>query len=591
MHSSSSGTDLRIVGISANFHDSACCLLVNGELVAAAQEERFSRIQHDPSVPKQAFRYCLESADLEVTDLDCVAYYENPMKKLARQIWSGQIECAPGDPFRFSATRPKNQIRQVLGYSGELVFSDHHLSHAASTFFFSGFDEAAILTLDGVGEWATTTYGHGHDDSIRIFEEVDFPNSLGLLYSAITSYLGFAVNDGEYKVMGLAPYGEPAYLDHVNQLIRPGAKGQYRLDRRYFDFTNPSRLYTEALPTLFNAPPRSPGSEITAFHKDVARSVQTKLEEILLSKACYIRERVQSANLCLAGGVALNCVANGKLLRSRIFDNIFVPPASGDAGGALGAAALAHVQRSGKSICRRRLDNACLGPSYSRAEVEALLCDAHIQALDFREDECALLEATVQRLVQGNVVGWFHGRMEFGPRALGARSILADPRGASVRDRINAVVKKRESFRPFAPAVLADCLQEHFDLDRPSPFMMFVCDVTSPLDLRAITHVDGSARVQTVDSETSPRFAALIRAFDRHTGCPILLNTSFNMHDEPIVRHPAEALQCFMLSAIDSLVLEDFIIDRCHLPELSCELADSIPKPSPERSHDVYTFW
>jgi len=494
MHLASSGKGLNIVGISANYHDSACCLLVDGELVAAAQEERFSRIKHDPSTPKHAFRYCLESAGLTVADLTCVAYYENPTKKLARQIWSGQMESAPGDPFRFSATRPADQIRQVLGYSGEIAFTDHHLSHAASTFFFSGFDEAAIMTLDGVGEWATTTYGHGRGDSIDIFEEVDFPNSLGLFYSAMTSYLGFAVNDGEYKVMGLAPYGEPTYLDRVGRLIRSGAKGQYRLDPRYFDFTNPGRLYTEALPELLGAPPRRTGSEITAFHKDVARSVQTKLEEIILSKACYLRERVPSANLCLAGGVALNCVANGKLLQSGIFDDIFVPPASGDAGGALGAAALAHVQRGGKRTDRRPLDNACLGPSYSSAEVEALLSDAQIEALEYRGKEGALLEATVQRLVQGKVVGCFHGRMEFGPRALGARSILADPRGASVRDRINAVVKKRESFRPFAPAVLADCLEGHFQLDRPSPFMMFVCDVTSPLDLQAITHVDGSAR-------------------------------------------------------------------------------------------------
>ncbi len=581
-----------VVGISANFHDSGCCILKSGRLVAAAQEERFSRIKHDPSLPKQAFRYCLDAAGLTIADVDCIAYYENPTKKLARQLWSGQIESAPGDPFRFSATRPARQIRESLGFQGATMFVDHHESHAASSFFYSGFREAAIMTFDGVGEWATTTYGHGHGDAIDIFEEVHFPHSLGLLYSAVTNYLGFGVNDGEYKVMGLAPYGNPVHVDRIGKLVRVGPKGQYRLDTRYFEFSNPRRMYSGALIALFDAPPRRAESEITQFHKDVARSLQVTIEDILLAKARYLRECVGSENLCLAGGVALNCVANGKLLRSGIFRQLFVPPASGDAGGALGAAAIAHARLTGERIPLEPLAHAYLGPAYPASEVQAVLQDAQIAAKDFRGNEAGLLDATVERLARGEVIGWFHGRMEFGDRALGARSIIADPRGTGMRDRINALVKKRESFRPFAPSVLGDRTGDHFDLDRPSPFMLLVCRVTSRLSLPAITHVDGSARVQTVHSETSPRFAALIEAFERQTGCPMVLNTSFNMRDEPIVRHPAEALQCFMRSGLDSLVLEDFLVDRCDLSDLSCELVQRVQHGGgAEASHHVYTFW
>lgn len=581
-----------IVGISANFHDSACCVLVDGRLVAAAQEERFSRIKHDASIPRQAFRYCLQASGLTVADIDCVAYYENPTRKLARQLWSGQTNSAPGDPFRFSATRPAHQIREVLGFAGLTLFFDHHKSHAASSFFYSGFDEAAILTFDGVGEWATTVYGHGRRETIEIFEEVGFPSSLGLLYSAVTSYLGFGVNDGEYKVMGLAPFGRPTFVNQIGKLVINQPAGQYQLELRYFDFTNPRRMYTDALIALLGEPARQPESQITQFHKDVAHSLQVTLEKMVLAKAGYLRDRVGTENLCIAGGVAMNSVANGKLLRSRLFRHIYIPPACGDAGGAMGAAALAYAQLVGKCVPQEPLANACLGPDYSSGEIAMLLRDAGIEGRDFAGDEDGLLDATVGWLIDGKVIGWFHGRMEFGPRALGSRSIIADPRGSDTRDRINAAIKKRESFRPFAPSVLASRAADHFDLGRPARFMEFVCQKTSPLELPAITHVDGSARVQTVDPELSPRFAALIERFERRTGCPMLLNTSFNVRDEPIVRHPAEALLCFMKSGLDALVLEDVLVDRADVSPRCIELAQRAGRgTSPGVSHDVYTFW
>ena len=581
-----------VIGISANFHDSACCVLNGGRLVAAAQEERFSRIKNDAAFPKQALRHCLSAAGLTIADIDCVAFYEDPTKKLARQIWSGQVDAAFGDPHRFNATRPARQIREIFGFEGPIEFVDHHASHAASSYYFSGFPDAAVLTVVGVGEWATTTYGHARGTRIDIFEEVEFPDSLGLLYSAMTSYLGFKVNNGEYKVMGLAPYGEPKYVDKLRCLVRIGPRGQYSLDGKYFDFTDRKCMYTDALPQLFGEAPRQPGGELTRFHRDVARSLQVTLEEILLAKTRYLRDRVASENLCMAGGVALNCVANGKILRSGLFERVYVPPACDDAGGALGAAAVAHLRRGGDGPKREPLMNACLGPAYSNDDAQAVLRDAQIPASDFRGREDELIVATVERLVAGKVVGWFHGRMEFGPRALGARSILADPRCPRMRDKVNSRVKERESFRPFAPSVLASHTQDHFDIDRPSPFMLFVCKVTSDLELPAITHIDGSARLQTVHPDTSPRYAALIEAFRQRTGCPLILNTSFNMSEEPIVCHPAEALQCFMRSGLDSLVLEDFVIDRSDLPAATCEYVRRAGYDNrPVVGHDAYTFW
>lgn len=588
---------LNILGISAHYHDAACCLLRDGELIAAAEEERFSRTKHDPRLPWRAFRFCLEQGGITLSDVDCVAYYENPVKKLSRQIWM-TLHPEASDAIRRSflnrlphhAGRVEREIRQALGYTGRLEIFDHHHSHAASSFFYSGFQEAAVLTLDGVGEWATTTFGKAAGSAVELFEEVDFPNSLGLLYSALTSYLGFEVNDGEYKVMGLAPYGEPRYVDQVRKLVTRGEAGQYRLNLEYFDFLRRDRMYSDRLVELFGAPPRPPESELLGFHQDVARSVQWVLEEILLDMVAYLHTRVPSRNLCMAGGVALNCVANSRILRDGPFSELFVQPAASDAGGCLGAAALAHVRLTGERPAQGRLTHMYWGPSASVDDIAVLLAGTPLQALDYRGRPEELLAATADRLAAGKVVGWFQGRMELGPRALGARSILADPRDEGMRDRINALVKMREGFRPFAPAVLGDQAQAHFAIDHPSPFMLETCQVTSPFDLPAITHVDRSARLQTVDPEASPRFAALLARFAARTGCPILLNTSFNMRGDPIVCTPEDALLCFARSRIDTLVLEDFVVDRESIPPAWSEFVTVSQPAAPGIGFKVYTF-
>ncbi|HEY0556298.1 MAG TPA: carbamoyltransferase C-terminal domain-containing protein, partial [Thermoanaerobaculia bacterium] len=391
-------------------------------------------------------------------------------------------------------------------------------------------------------------------------------------YATLTSYLGFAVNDGEYKVMGLAPYGEPRHLDALRRLVTPGPAGQFHLDLAYFDFIRGRRMYSDALPALLGAPPRKPEAGITRFHQDVARSLQSLLEEILLAKAAWLHERTGLPDLCMAGGVALNVVANGRILREGPFERLFVQPAAGDSGGCLGAAALAHVKLTGRRP--EALRHAYLGPRSTSTEIAGLLAATGIEAQDYRGREPDLLEAVVDRLERGEVAGWFHGPMEIGPRALGGRSLLADPRDPEMRDRLNRLVKKREAFRPFAPSVLAAHAAEHFALDHPSPYMLETCAVTSPLDLPAITHVDGSARPQTVDAAVSPRFAALLEAFRRRTGCPLLVNTSFNVRGEPIVASPVDALSCMGVAGFDCLVLEDFLIDRASLP---ASWADLLP--------------
>lgn len=554
-----------IIGISCFFHDAACCLLKDGVLVAAAEEERFSRSKHDAGIPKGAFNYCLEEGGLTIDEVDCVAYYEEPAKKLARQLWM----MLPGLPSekkllaRIDPHRPEREIREVLGFDGRLEYVGHHQAHAASTFYYSGFKEAAILTVDGVGEWDTTSFGRGSGDDLELLETVEFPHSIGLLYSTITGYLGFEVNEGEYKVMGLAPYGKPRHVDLIRKLIINQPRGQYLLDLRYFDFKSFQRMYSEEMVSLFGHPPRQPRTEILDFHKDLARSLQYVLEEILMEKIKYLHEVTKMENLCMAGGVALNCVANGRIKREGPFKRLFVQPAAGDSGGALGAAAIAYKRlANGRAESLSILRHAYLGPSFSSEEVTSFVESTGVKALDFRGREAALVEAVAQRLAASKIVGWFHGRMEFGPRALGGRSILADPRGESMQDRINSIIKQRESFRPFAPAVLEERAAAHFDLDHPSRYMLETCQVKSPIKLPAITHVDGSARVQTVDEETNPRFARLLRAFERLTNCPILLNTSFNLNYEPIVCTPADAFICFIRSGLDVLVLEDFLIDR-----------------------------
>jgi carbamoyltransferase len=553
-----------IIGISCFFHDAACCLLKDGVLVAAAEEERFSRSKHDAGIPKRAFNYCLEEGGLTIDEVDCVAYYEEPTKKLARQLsmMLPSLSSEKKVQVRLDPHRPKREIREILGYEGPIDYVGHHQAHAASSFYYSGFDEAAILTVDGVGEWDTTSFGRGNGKGLEILETVEFPHSLGLLYSTITGYLGFEVNEGEYKVMGLAPYGQPRHIDLIRKLIINQPGGQYLLDLQYFDFKSFQRMYSDKMLSLFGHPPRQPRTEILDFHKDLARSLQYVLEEILMDKLNYLHELTGSENLCMAGGVALNCVANGRIKREGPFKRMFVQPAAGDSGGALGAAAIAHKRRTNEQTKSLTFRHAYLGPAFTNEDVASVIESTGIKALDFRGREGELLESVAQRLAAGKIVGWFHGRMEFGPRALGGRSILADPRGETMQDRINSMVKQRESFRPFAPAVLEDRAAAHFDLDHASRYMLETCQVKSPIKLPAITHVDGSARVQTVDEEANPRFARLLRAFERLTGCPILLNTSFNLNYEPIVCTPVDALICFILSGLDTLVLEDFVIDR-----------------------------
>lgn len=558
---------MNIIGISAFYHESLCCLLQDGELVAAVAEERFTRVKFDRRLPINAFRYCLEAGgDLNPADIDCIAYYEQPSKKLSRQLAMG-LDASVDPTFRWvDAGRPEREVRERLGYAGRFLTFEHHLSHAASSFYYSGFDEAAVLTVDGVGEWATTTYGRGCGAALELLEEVRFPNSLGLLYSAITDFLGFRVLSDEYKVMGLAPYGVPRFKEEMATLLRPGPAGQFSLNMEFFDFAQPARMFTDALPALLGIPQRVPESEITPVHKDIARSLQVVLEEMLLEKVCHLHSVAPSRNLCMAGGVALNCVAVRRLREEGPFPEVFVQPAAGDSGAALGAAALAHVELTGERPSASRLEHVYLGPAYGSERVAALLDAAALDAHDHRGAEEALLEAVVDRLCAQQVIGWFQGRMEFGPRALGARSILADPRDPAMRDKLNALVKKREGFRPFAPAILAERLGEHMDLDRDSPFMTETCQVNSALALPAITHVDGSARVQTVSHATNPRFARLIERFFARTGCPLLVNTSFNVRGEPIVNTPEDAIRCMANSELDALALEDFLIDSEGLP-------------------------
>ena len=558
---------MNIIGLSAFYHESTCCLIQNGELVAAAPEERFTRVKFDRRAPLNAFRYCLQAGGgLSPADIDCVAYYESPQKKLSRQLSMGLS--ADVDPtFAWLDPRgPERQIRESLGYEGPILTYEHHQSHGASAFFYSGFHEAAVMTVDGVGEWATTTYGVGQDERLSILEEVRFPHSLGLLYSAITDYLGFRVLSDEYKVMGLAPYGHPRFLPELRRLIELGPRGQFSLNMEYLCFNQTQHMFTPALTSLFGRDRRVPESALDAFHHDLAKSLQVLLEEVLLTKVRFLHEIAPSKNLCLAGGVALNCVANGRIHAEGPFENLFVQPAAGDSGTALGAAALAHVELTGARHSYDPLPHVYLGPSYHSDHIARLLRETGIKALDFRGRERELIEAVVDRLDRQEVIGWFHGRMEFGPRALGARSILADPRDPNMRDRLNDLIKKRESFRPFAPACLESEVHKHMDLAHPSRFMLETCQVNSPLELPAVTHVDGSARVQTVISDTSPRFAKLIEAFGVRTGCPIVVNTSFNVRGEPIVCTPEDAIRCMANSHIDCLVLEDFIIDQSQIP-------------------------
>lgn len=583
---------MNIIGISAYYHDAACALLQDGNLIFAAEEERFTRVKHDKRIPINAFKSCLKSGGISIAELDCIAYYENPTMKISRQLWSMLHDRSRVDLSTFIAfdkTQVERDIRTILGFEGDIRYYSHHLSHAASSYYFSGFEEAAILIADGVGEWATTSYGHGLGNHIDLFEQVNFPHSIGLLYSTITGYLGFKVNDGEYKVMGLAPYGKPKYLKELRELITLHADGQFTLNLKYFDFIQGDKMFSPLLGDLLKHSPRIPESDLTQFVKDVAKSLQVLLEEILLAKLEYLHGQRPSENLCMAGGVALNCVANSVILQQGPFKNLFIQPAAGDSGNALGAAALAHHELTESKSKLAKLEHVYLGSEYEDEEIENLLRDTACEYQSFH-NEAYMIDYVAQQLNDGKVIGWFQGKMEFGPRSLGARSILADPRGPHMREHINALIKMREGFRPFAPAVLYSELSEHFLLDHESPYMLETCQVISSLNLPAITHVDGSARVQTVSEQSNIRFFKLLTEFNKMTGCPILLNTSFNIRSEPIVNNPVDAILCFIRSNLDILVLGTMVIHRKNLPQ---KWIDWFAKTSVKKSHishDVYSF-
>ena len=590
----------KILGISAFYHDSAAALIIDGEIIAAAQEERFSRQKHDARFPENAIRYVMGEAKLALGDLDAIAFYDKPFLKFERLLETYVVNSPRG--FKsFRTAMPiwlreklfqKRQLSKALStldetYRGPstLLFSEHHFSHAASAYFPSPFDEAIVLTLDGVGEWATTTVALGKGNSCEIVKELHFPDSLGLLYSAFTYYAGFRVNSGEYKLMGLAPYGNPIYRDLIlENLIDLRADGSFQLNQDYFDYATGLRMINGQFEELFGKRARKPEAEsIEQLHLDVAASIQVVTEEVVLTISRSLAAEYDIPNLCLAGGVALNCVANGKIVREGVFENVWIQPAAGDAGGAIGAALAVHHREFGeprRSSSTDSMKGSFLGPSYDDATI---VSELEASGAVFRTlDENSALEAAVTALVAGKAVGWFQGRMEFGPRALGARSILADPRSEAMQRLLNLKIKFRESFRPFAPSVLAEDAQEYFDLAVASPYMLLVSEVTDDLrvpvgdqeeaidglerlnvvrsKIPAVTHVDYSARVQTVHSSTNPRFHALLELFRNSTGCSVLVNTSFNVRGEPIVCTPRDAFNCFMGTELDFLIIENTVL-------------------------------
>ncbi|MDI3315331.1 MAG: carbamoyltransferase [Mycobacterium sp.] len=587
-----------ILGISAYYHDAAAALVVDGALVAAAQEERFTRRKHDPSFPAHAVAYCLQEGGLTAEDLDHVVFYEKPFLKFERLLETYAAFAPRGFRSYVRAMPvwlteklhlPREIRRQLAGYTRRLSFVEHHESHAASAFFPSPFDEAAILTFDGVGEWATATMGTGRGNRIRLHAELRFPHSLGMLYSAFTYFTGFKVNSGEYKLMGLAPYGEPIYAEKIlDKLVDLRDDGSFRLDLRYFDYCTGLKMTSKRFDELFDGPPRAPESPITQREMDLAASVQRVTEEIVVRAARHLQATTQLTNLCLAGGVALNCVANSRILRDTPFERIWVQPAAGDAGGALGAALFVWHQLLDRERAPHGRDSqrgSFLGPSYRREDVTAALA-RHGATYRLFDDEAELCDVVAGLLADGNVVGWFHGRMEFGPRALGARSILGDPRSPGMQSVMNQKIKFRESFRPFAPAVLLEHVDDWFEraAGEESPYMLLVAPVAPArrtpaaaetarekahgLDklgvvrssIPAVTHVDLSARLQTVDAERHGRFHLLLQRFYQRTGCPVLVNTSFNVRGEPIVCTPDDAFRCFMATQMDALVLEDAVL-------------------------------
>ena len=581
-----------VLGISAGYHDAAAALVVDGDVVAAAQEERFTRVKHDPSMPVHAATWCLSAGGVGEDGLDAVVFYDKPLTTYER-ILATHAEVGPrGFPQLARAVRTWTRdklwvaaaVDRLLASAGvgraPLHYAEHHLSHAAAAFYPSPFEEAAVLTVDGVGEWATTTIGVGRGAALDLDVQIDFPDSLGLLYSTATAYCGFEVNDGEYKLMGLAPYGEPTFVEALlSEVVDLADDGSFRLDQRFFDYRAGARMASRRLHDLLGGPPRRGDEPLDQRHADVARSFQAVLEEAVLGLAGEAHRRTGLPRLCLGGGVALNCVANSRLLREGPFEEVWVQPAAGDAGSAVGAAlwashaVLGRPRRVGRPDAMR---GAALGPAFGPSEVGAWLNDNGVDH-EVVEDRSARCEQVAAALADGAVVGWFEGPMEFGPRALGHRSILADPRDAGMVARLNGLVKGREGFRPFAPAVTEEAAAEWFDVDRPSPYMLFTAPVRSfrgtpggagfaerlaavSSDLPACTHVDGSARVQTVARDTHPALWTLLDAFGNLTGCPVLLNTSFNRAGEPVVRTPADALRCAAAAGLDLLVLEDCVV-------------------------------
>jgi carbamoyltransferase len=593
-----------ILGISAFYHDSAACLLQNEVIVAAAQEERFSRIKNDSRFPSAAIAFCLKQAEIALSEVDYVVFYEKPFLKFER-ILETYLSFVPKGIFSFWKSMPlwikeklfqKNTIIKALEkidpawkYNNEnLLFTDHHQSHAASAFYPSPFNQALILTLDGVGEWDTTTVARGIGNRIEFLKEIRFPHSIGLLYSAFTYYLGFKVNCDEYKVMGLAPYGKPSFVDIIfKHLIDVKEDGSFRLNMDYFGYGSGLRMTNRKFHTLFGADPRQKGAELSSFHMDMACSIQKVTEEILLRLVNHLHQTYGIENLCLAGGVALNCVANGRILRESPFKNIWIQPAAGDAGGALGAAYAVYYShlmqsRNSNSTGADQMNNALLGPSFRNDEIEAILI---ANGLNFyRLDDELYFRKIAKEIANGKVIGWFDGRMEYGPRALGSRSILGDARNPSMQMILNLKIKFRESFRPFAPIILEEFVSDYFEISAPSPYMLLVGNLKNehrlPIDpeqqrltgmdllrqirstVPAITHVDYSARIQTVNATSKGKFYQLLKAFHQLTGCPMMINTSFNRMDEPIVCTPQDAISCFLNSGIDILAIENFVVEK-----------------------------
>ena len=566
-----------VLGISAFYHDAAAALVVDGQLVAAAQEERFTRTKHDASAPTHAVAYCLEQAGLRPDDVNLVAFYDKPLLKFDRIIETFMAS-APRGYGAFARALPgwlrdklflQRRLARTVGpgYRRRFVFAEHHESHAASAFFPSPFEQAAVLTFDGVGEWATASFGTGRDARLSLTHELTFPHSLGLLYSAFTAFCGFRVNSGEYKLMGLAPYGKPRFAERILEaLVDLGDDGSFRLDQRYFSFGYSSRSTTKAFDDLFDGPGLPMGAEPGQREADLAASVQWVTEEIVLRAARHVHRTTGMSRLCMAGGVALNSVANGRLVREGPFDEVWVQPAAGDAGGAVGVALLAAHQLLGEPRRVQTGDGmarAALGPGFTDEEAAATLKAAGAHVVRF-DDDISLCDAVAEQLDRGHTVGWFAGRMEFGPRALGGRSILADPRRADMKERLNAQIKFREPFRPFAPSVLVEKVGDFFELGpAQSPYMLLVGQVRedAPVPIPAVTHVDGSARVQTVDPGHG-RFRLLLEAFERRTGCAVVVNTSFNVRGEPIVCTPQDAWRCFTGTGLDVLVVERCLVLR-----------------------------